>query len=387
MPQSNNLRIAIIYHSFPHYRKGVLDALTDVYSHNVTFFGSTEERSGIRCHKFKVDANFRVVATWHIGPIVIQPAIPIIAAIENFDVFIFLANPNHLTTWIAAILARIRRKRVIFWGHGFRSDTPTLKNRIRSVFFTLANAFYTYGFRAKENAIALGFEPDSIHVGFNSLNYKAQILERERLQSLHIDPSQENGRDILRILCISRLTKACRYDILLNAISDASGISQHKYALTFIGDGPDRKYLETRCKDLNLNHVFVGAQYDEKSIANYMYAADVVVSPGKVGLTAMHSLMYGIPVISNNSSTDQMPEIEAIIPGHTGQLFEAGNTKQLAEILANFFNHFPSKSHTQESCFKMIDEIYNPTRQVQVLSRAINGLPALKGDDAFTLFK
>lgn len=52
--------------------------------------------------------------------------------------------------------------------------------------------------------------------------------------------------------------------------------------------------------------------------AEFIYNADLCVSPGNVGLTAMHSLVFGCPVITHNCFEWQMPEFEAIQPGITG---------------------------------------------------------------------
>ena len=41
--------------------------------------------------------------------------------------------------------------------------------------------------------------------------------------------------------------------------------------------------------------------------------SDLTVSPGNIGLTAIHSLSYGTPVCSHSNFNNQMPESEAII--------------------------------------------------------------------------
>ncbi len=61
-----------------------------------------------------------------------------------------------------------------------------------------------------------------------------------------------------------------------------------------------------------------GACYDEEIIGELIFNAQLCVSPGNVGLTAMHSLVYGTPVITHNNFSNQSPEFEAIIDGKTG---------------------------------------------------------------------
>ena len=61
-----------------------------------------------------------------------------------------------------------------------------------------------------------------------------------------------------------------------------------------------------------------GETFDEAEISKLLNHADLCVSPGNVGLTAMHALAYGVPVATHNDFKNQMPEFEAITPGKTG---------------------------------------------------------------------
>ncbi len=66
---------------------------------------------------------------------------------------------------------------------------------------------------------------------------------------------------------------------------------------------------------------FFGASYDEELNYRLIACSDCCISPGEVGLTAIHSLMYGTPVITHNNFDQQMPEYEAIIPKYNGDYF------------------------------------------------------------------
>ena len=46
---------------------------------------------------------------------------------------------------------------------------------------------------------------------------------------------------------------------------------------------------------------FYGACYDESKLGELIFNADLCVSPGNVGLTAVHSMGYGTPVITHNN--------------------------------------------------------------------------------------
>ena len=69
------------------------------------------------------------------------------------------------------------------------------------------------------------------------------------------------------------------------------------------------------------NCIFYGATYDEKELSKLIYMSDLTVSPGNIGLTAIHSLSYGTPVCSHSNFNNQMPESEAIINFENGFFF------------------------------------------------------------------
>jgi len=305
----------------------------------------------------------------------------------RFDVFVYLADPWFLTTWCAALICRLRGKRVVFWGHGFLSNKEGIRNVIRALYYSLANGFYSYGYRSKIIAQRFRFKPAKLYVGYNSLDYLAQIGLRQRCQA---DPGlrpkpQQTARG-LRVVCISRLTEACRYDLLLRAAAQARESSGLNVIIAFFGEGPARPALEKLADELGVPAVFNGAIYDNAVLAPLIYSADVTVSPGKVGLTAVHSLMFGTPVISHRDFDSQMPEVEAIVEGYSGMLFNKDDEGDLARALVDFRQAFPDRERTRDNCFAVVDWFYNPARQRKVFLAAVHGVPAVEGDDMQRLF-
>lgn len=376
-------RVAIVYHFFPHYRKGVLDAISreDL---DVTFFGDPVERyQGIPSLRFEASRDFRPAAVKVVNDISFQWAAVRASLSSEFDVLVLLANPNFFTTWLAAAIGRLTGKRVLFWGHGFLSADRSLKNYIRRIFFSLGHAQYLYGYRAKCIAESFGFRARNLYVGFNSLDYQSQLRTRRELLARFDEPRQSTE---IRVLGVSRLTEKCAYDVLMHAVALAQETSAWRFKLTLIGGGPAESKLKKLVAQLKLDVDFVGELYDEETVAGYIFDSDVVVSPGKIGLTAVHSLMFGTPVISHSDMDRQMPEVEAVAPGISGMLFRYGDIADLSTCLISFPDVFHDRRQTRENCFRIIDEIYNPYRQCEVLSDAIHGKAAAQGDDMQALY-
>lgn len=115
---------------------------------------------------------------------------------------------------------------------------------------------------------------------------------------------------------------------------------------------------------------FYGACYDEKPNAELIYNADLCVAPGNVGLTAMHTMVFGTPVISHNDFKWQMPEFEAIHPNETGDFFEYKNTESLASTISNWFSvHKSDRAEVRRFCYHEIDTQWNPNFQIKVIRK------------------
>ena len=144
--------------------------------------------------------------------------------------------------------------------------------------------------------------------------------------------------------------------------------------MTFIGNGTELDALKSLAEELNLskNVWFYGACYNENLLGEMIYNADLCVAPGNIGLTAMHSLVFGTPAITHNDFTHQMPEYEAIHDGVTGTFFECGSIISLAEGIARWFDeHRDDRKTVRQACMREIDDNWTPNFQIQVLKNIL----------------
>jgi glycosyltransferase involved in cell wall biosynthesis len=177
------------------------------------------------------------------------------------------------------------------------------------------------------------------------------------------------------LIYTGRLTKSKGLALLLTAMSQLQN-QGFKTSLLLVGDGPEREPLTQLAKTSGVAVHFYGACYDEDRLAELIMSANLTVAPGKVGLTAMHSLIYGTPVITHDDPDDQMPEWEAIIPGQTGDFFRRGDVHDLARVIQKWsMLPWPDES-IRKRCMSVIDCSYNPSFQRSIINRAVVGLPA-----------
>ena len=278
---------------------------------------------------------------------------------SNADVFIFWGEVHRITTWLAVCLCKIKRKQTVLWTHGLYGRESFWKRKLRVTFYKLADALLTYNQRGKDLLIAQGMSPDGIFVIHNSLG------DPNKLCPLPPDKHINN-----KIVFSGRLTERKRIDMLIQAIAKLH-TEGHETQCSIIGDGSARDRLQHMASTLKVNHLvtFHGACYDEPEIAQLFLQADLCVSPGEVGLTAIHAMSYGIPVLTHDNFDFQMPEFESIIPGKTGGFFKHND---LEDLVSKIQCALISRKHGEmnpEVIRKHVANHWSTTYQVEVFKK------------------
>ena len=133
----------------------------------------------------------------------------------------------------------------------------------------------------------------------------------------------------------------------------------------------NKLYEQVRHARLTDQVSFYGPCYGEEELGPLISMAEICVSPGEVGLTCMHAMVYGTPVITHGDADFQGPEFEAIQPGITGCFFCRDNSNALAEAIHSWVNEKKDRDKVRADCMKTIDEFYNPFYQVKIINQAI----------------
>ncbi len=309
-----------------------------------------------------------------IGPLYRQVGAYTEAKKDYYDSLFMLGEPFCLSTWAIMLRNKIskRPKRVYLWSHGWYGREGFIKIWLKRVFFGLADHVFTYGQYAKDVAISQGFNSSKITPIHNSLNHSNQVDLRSKLSPSAIY-REHFGNSYPTLLFIGRLTSVKRLDMLINAIDILKHRGEH-YNLVLVGDGVMRPQLEqlVNDKDLNRQVWFYGACYDDTQNAQLIFDADLCVAPGNVGLTAMHTMVFGTPVLTHDNFAMQMPEFEAVKSGETGDFFRYNDIESLASKIGEWMKTKASKrEEIREACFKEIDEKWTPEFQIKVLRNYI----------------
>lgn len=355
------MTIAIAYHFFPHYRAGVFEELARSDRCNYLFIGSPSSTDpSIKtwtppdslCVKWTRTYRLPFGLWWQTGLLISLYRSDIKAAV-------ILGDPNYVSNWVALLLLRVLRKPVYLWTHGWLKNNAGLRGKLKDLFYSLADGLLLYGHRAERIAIARGYPPSKIKVIYNSLRIGADTPPMRSLSGSGVVDESPS------LICTARLTAQCRFDLLLKAASllNEEGCSVR---VVLVGDGPVRRELEELSNDLGVHAIFYGACYDETVLGELIAGADVLVSPGKIGLSAIHSLAYGTPAITHSDFDAQGPEFEAIVPGLTGDFFKRGDVRDLAMRIKAWINR-PDRQEIRRACLEVVSQKYNPRVQRQLI--------------------
>ncbi len=323
---------------------------------------------------------WRFVRNRWCGQILWQHGVIRVALSTEYDAYIFLGCPFYLSTWVAALAARLRGRRVLMWTHGYLRREGGLKGFIRRLFYLLGHGLLLYGNHAKTIAVEAGFDPKHLYVVYNSLDYDLQLECRRRLtpdllRGVRNRLFPNNNHPVL--LWIGRLTPQKQLPMILAAVERLRERGLEVNVL-FVGDGPERPRLEEHARRAGLDACvhFYGAAYEEEEIGQLIALSDLCIGPGEIGLTCMHALAYGTPVITHGDPDYQMPEYEAVVPNVTGLLFERGNVDDLADKVEQWLLEHPDREANRRPCQEVIESRYNPHYQQEVIAAAIMGDPA-----------
>ncbi len=286
--------------------------------------------------------------------------------------FIFLYS-NSLSTWLFLLLSKLfPRKRVYGWTHGWYGKETKWQAFLKKLIFKRADEIFTYGNYARELMIKEGFNPQCIHTLHNSLDYDKQLELRKGGLKSDIFKHHFNNEN-KTLIFIGRLTPVKKLDMLIKVLATLQKKGEN-YNLVFVGDGTEMEKLVLLSENLKVKDKvwFYGACYDEKTNAELIYNADLCVAPGNVGLTAMHTMVFGTPVISHDNFPYQMPEFEAIIPNKTGCFFKMDDVNDLAFKISEWFkNNGEYREEIRKECMKEIDLQWNPYFQIDVIKKNI----------------
>lgn len=292
---------------------------------------------------------------------------------KPYDYYIIDGEPYCLSSWIILILARLNGKKTVAWTHGWYGRESFVKRIIKKSFYSLFTYLMVYSEYAINLMVKEGFQRQKMFCIANSLDSDHEKVIREKLKYSNIYSDHFKNNHPTIIYC-GRIQKIKKLPLILESIK----ILKYKGIMVnavFVGKDIDDIDLQSLAKQKGIaDHIWLyGPCYNDEILAELFYNASVCVSPGNIGLTAIHALSFGCPAITHNDFANQMPEFEAIIPGVTGDFFQKDDCQDLAEKIKNWlFLTSKQREDTRKAAFAEVDKKWNIHYQINIIKQVIN---------------
>lgn len=338
--------VIIVYHVFAHYRRAVIEMLARRLDERgaalclVADF-SVSSSSGIPCigadELRRISVQVESVRNIWRSNILWQKGL--LKALWRKDgLVVLLGDAKYASTWVSAIFLRILGRRVAFWTHGTLKPLTGVRGLVLRVFYSLPSMLLLYSERSARLIHAAGVRTQMRVVG-NSQHSRAQLADFNEDCGYQFD-----------LFFSGRLTRAKRVDLVLQAIGLLEG-DWRPVRFCIIGDGPEMNALQQQALAVcpRSDITFLGAIYDEEEVARLMMSSRCFVIPSGAGLSVIHAMGLGLPVITGDDPQLQKPEAEAIVPGVTGDFFSEGDVVDLADKISAWVE-IGGQVHVRDAC-------------------------------------
>lgn len=383
----------IIYPFFAYYRKHILDALfRSNFGWEFELVGDPKTSFGIK----GIDPNLANITiekggyNWTFArnsmpisimgkrlPVFWQPG-AIKRVIKNdYDAVIMMGSIYYVAYLLAIPFLKFSKKPIIFWTHGFLGKDNIFFENLRHLLYKRGDAFLLYGNRAKEIMLKSGkYEEKKLYTIYNSLDYEPlKLVSQNKEAKSKLISSLFSNCELPIVIASGRVTIEKGLSLLLEALRISVEKFQKPFNLLIIGDGPELENLKAYVVDNKLSDFvnFTGAIYGSK-VFEYMSISKLSVIPGNVGLSAMHAMASGLPVISHDNFDIQMPEFEAIIEGETGSFYKYNDVYDLVSKIHYWIFNKKLLKESYEKCKNRIYDKYHVRYQIKVIEECLNSL-------------
>lgn len=291
---------------------------------------------------------------------------------KGYKYFITVGDVYCLSTWVILLLSKIFHYRVVSWTHGLYGSEGWFKRKLKTLYYSLHYHVMVYGNYGRLQTIKAGIPESKVTAIGNSLDSDRNMELRNNLKRTGIY-REHFGNTLPTIIYCGRIQKIKRLDMIVNAVAEINK-DKAKVNVVFVGADSEGIHLDELAhqKHIEKNVWFYGPCYDDAKLAELFYNAAVCVSPGNVGLTSIHALSFGCPVITHDNFSDQMPEFEAIQQGVTGDFFKEGDQKDLnLKITVWIGKTAEERTVIQQKAFQDIDSFWNIHSEYNKISKVL----------------
>ncbi len=256
------------------------------------------------------------------------------------DKVVVYGNPRDMSVWLALIYLNLTSKWVAVYGMFHRvGGGNRLSRAAYKIFDILSCKLFTYSRRGAITLDALGVDTRKIRVIGTAINNDEEIQKLdERAQANFVKEHQLEGRVV--VLQVVRLSSYKKPGLIVEAARKMYS-SNKELLFVLIGGGELFEELKARVVSLGLEQSIrmLGPCYDKKQLSLWFSVAKISVVPTCIGLSAHHSLGFGVPVMTDDSIANQASEFDILQHGLNAIVYKEGLVDDFILKLENFLNN------------------------------------------------
>jgi len=248
-----------------------------------------------------------------------------------------------VSNWILLILRPFLKFKLILWTHGYNrrvgfNPEKSFIDKLRAWFMNKADAIIIYSNQRKIVISKYIKRPEKIFVAANTLDTRELTGLRKHMEAVgKRNIKRELGfNERYNLIYTGRILKekepARLVEVFRIITSELDSIELH-----FVGEGPLMEQIKNITHGLKVR--FWGNIIDDYEIAKLLFASDLMVMPGYLGLSVVHAFCFDKPVVSQRGGSSgpfHSPEAEYVIDGKTGFLVEYGQDKLMAGTIIQY---------------------------------------------------
>lgn len=368
-------RIRIVQPTILEYRLGLYAGLFKRYGDRIEVWAADKDGPDVSVplNGISTDYNHPII---HIGPLIWQRNLSV-KGMARGDVLVICSDIHNLSVMLLALRARLRGIRVVCWGHHWTAGGKMWRVRVRLFMARmLSDVYLCYTKTGIDFLCGLGFDRKRVFATGNTIDQNPIKVAMGHWDEGRIRRFKEEVGilDKKLLLVCGVLRPKMKLHQLFEALADER-LRRRNVVVAIIGDGDERDSNEALVKQLGVsdNVIWVGSTRDQEVMAPWFLSAIAFVYPGAIGLSILHSMSYGLPVVVHGNVEHQMPEFEIMENGQTGVLFEEDSVSDLADKICWMIEHPESVQKMREYCKNKAWSEYTMEKMVASYAAALEG--------------
>jgi glycosyltransferase involved in cell wall biosynthesis len=339
------IKVLMLHRIFASYRKPIYDKLAEKYDYILAH--SDKEKT----IKQTVTSYSKTIRAFQYNKGVTSLFFENFSLMLKFKpkIFIHEVAIGVLSILPTYLLCKIMGIKFILYGHGYNrlngfNPKHSWADKYRVFLMRIAHASIVY---TETDRQRLGEYSD-----VNKIFVAQNTLDTTNLVALRQDFEQEGKTKIqerigfthpYNLTFIGRIIDEKMPEKILEVFDILEEKMPNQVGIHFVGGG-EIEPLQNIVQQKNWQNKvkFYGSIYDERQSGEYLFASDLMIMPGYLGLAVNHAFIFDIPVISfaqTETGPFHSPEIEYVTNGETGFLVPNLSVEAMATTIEMYLKN------------------------------------------------